>query len=157
MANNNQHKAEAVMLIRKPVSEVFNAFIDPGITKNFWFSKASSKLEQGKRLTWTWEMYNFSIPVFVKRIVPNEIIVIEWQSPPTNVEFNFKPLSGNATYVTIVHYGFNKTGDELLAQLKDSVGGFTTVLDGLKAYLEHGINLNLIADKYPNGFIQHGE
>jgi hypothetical protein len=23
------------------------------------------------------------------------------------------------------------------------------VLDGLKAYLEHNINLNLIADKYP--------
>ncbi|SJN17484.1 hypothetical protein FM120_00535 [Sphingobacterium faecium PCAi_F2.5] len=31
----------------------------------------------------------------------------------------------------------------------DSTGGFTTVLDGCKAYLEHGIDLNLIADKFP--------
>gem|GEM_PF-6143995 len=28
--------------------------------------------------------------------------------------------------------------------------GFTTVLDGLKAYLEHNLQLNLIADKFPH-------
>jgi len=31
----------------------------------------------------------------------------------------------------------------------DSTGGFTTVLDGAKAWLEHNINLNLIMDKFP--------
>jgi hypothetical protein len=30
------------------------------------------------------------------------------------------------------------------------------VLDGLKAYLEHGIDLNLIADKYPKEIMNHG-
>lgn len=30
----------------------------------------------------------------------------------------------------------------------DTTGGFTTVLDGLKAYLEHGIKLNLVEDKF---------
>lgn len=39
--------------------------------------------------------------------------------------------------------------------IKDSTGGFTTVLDGLKAFLEYNINLNLIADKYPKEVIQH--
>lgn len=29
------------------------------------------------------------------------------------------------------------------------MGGFTTVLDGLKAYLEHKIILNLTTDKFP--------
>jgi hypothetical protein len=42
------------------------------------------------------------------------------------------------------------TGEKLLAKIKDSTGGFTTVLDGLKAFLEHGINLNLVADKFPD-------
>lgn len=51
--------------------------------------------------------------------------------------------------MTITNYGFNNTGDKLIESIKDNTGGFTTVLDGLKAYLEHGINLNLIADKYP--------
>jgi len=43
-----------------------------------------------------------------------------------------------------------------LAVIKDSTGGFTTVLDGLKAFLEHNINLNLIADKFPKEVAQHG-
>jgi hypothetical protein len=29
-------------------------------------------------------------------------------------------------------------------------------LDGLKAFLEHGINLNLIVDKFPKEITQHG-
>jgi uncharacterized protein YndB with AHSA1/START domain len=156
MAYNDLNFAEAVMLIRKPTSEVFNSFIDPEITKNFWFTKSSGKLEQGKNITWTWEMYNISVTVYVRLVTPNEKIVIEWQTPVTTVEFNFKTLSSGDTYVTIRHFGFDKTGDDLLATIKDSVGGFTTVLDGLKAYLEHGINLNLILDKYPKEIFQHG-
>lgn len=156
MENKKQNIAEAVMLIRKPTSKVFEAFIDPEITKNFWFTKGSGKLSEEQNVTWEWEMYNISVPVLVRQIVPNEKIIIEWQIPTTTVEFNFKTLSSGDTYVTIRQSGFDKTGDELIAALNDSVGGFTTVLDGLKAYLEHGINLNLIADKYPKEIIQHG-
>lgn len=54
-------------------------------------------------------------------------------------------------------YGFSQTGDNLLEGVKDSTGGFTTVLDGLKAFLEHSINLNLIADKFPKELTQHGK
>jgi uncharacterized protein YndB with AHSA1/START domain len=32
------------MLIRKSVSEVFEAFINPDITTKFWFSKSSGRL-----------------------------------------------------------------------------------------------------------------
>lgn len=156
MADNNQNFAEAVMLIRKPTSEVFNAFIDPDITRNFWFSKGSDKLIEGKNVTWEWEMYNISFLVYTRQVILNEKIVIEWQKPTTTVEFNFKTLSSGYTYVIIRHFGFDQSGDELLAAIKDSVGGFTTVLDGLKAYLEYGINLNLIIDKYPTEVIEHG-
>jgi uncharacterized protein YndB with AHSA1/START domain len=155
--DKNQSISEAAMLIRRSTSDVFNAFIDPEITKHFWFTKGSDKLVEGQNLTWEWEMYNISFPVFVRKIIPNETILIEWQTPATTVEFNFKTLSTGNTYVMIKNYGFDKTGDELIATLMDSVGGFTTVLDGLKAYLEHGINLNLIADKYPKEVIQHGQ
>ena len=60
--------AKAAMLIRKPVSEVFEAFIDPAITTRFWFTKSNGRLEPGKRITWTWEMYNVSTEVEVKEI-----------------------------------------------------------------------------------------
>jgi hypothetical protein len=48
-----------------------------------------------------------------------------------------------------------ETGDELLAVIKRSTGGFTVLLDGLKAYMEHNINLNLIADKFPQEVFDH--
>ncbi len=145
------------MLIRKPVAEVFRAFIDPALTKNFWFSKGSDILEVGKTVIWEWEMYNISTIVSVIEIVPNKKILIEWDDPATIVDFEFKALSDSATYVTIKNYGFGKTGDELLQIIKDSTSGFTTVLDGLKAFLEHNINLNLIADKFPKEITQHGQ
>lgn len=159
MSDNNLKCAEADMLIRKPVSEVFQAFIDPEVTKYFWFTKGSGKLEVGKTVTWEWEMYNFSTKVVAKEIIPNQKITIDWftSDEPTQVDFNFQTLSDGSTFVRIKHYGFDKTGDELLQTIKDSTGGFTIVLAGLKAYLEHNINLNLILDKFPKELMQHGK
>lgn len=155
MLNKNNRCTEAQMLIRKPAAEVFEAFINPEITKNFWFTKSSGKLEVGKEVTWLWEMYNASAIVVAKEILENKKIVFEWGEPATIVELTFNSLSDGSTYVIAKESGYNKSGDELLAVIKDSTGGFTTVLDGLKAYLEHGINLNLIADKYPKEITQH--
>ena len=159
MAGDNLKFAEAHMLIRKPVSEVFKSFIDPELTKNFWFTKGSSKLAIGETVTWEWEMYNFSSIIFVKDILADKKIIIEWftTEPPTTVEFDFKTLSDGSTFVTIKHYGFNATGDDLFEVIKDSTSGFTIVLAGLKAFLEHNINLNLIADKFPKEITQHGK
>lgn len=149
MADNNLPEVVTQMMIRKPVAKVFQAFIDPAITKNFWFTKASDKLSIGKTVIWEWEMYGVSAKVLVKEIVKNEKIIIEWNEPPTTVEFEFQSLTNDSTYVVIKNYGFNLTGDKLIEAIRDNTGGFTTVLDGLKAYLEHNINLNLIADKFP--------
>jgi len=47
--NMNQEKkqfAEAGMLIRKPVEQVFEAFINPEITIKFWFSKSTGRLDE---------------------------------------------------------------------------------------------------------------
>jgi uncharacterized protein YndB with AHSA1/START domain len=148
--------ASAQMQIRKPVAEVFEAFIDPSITKNFWFTKSSGKLEPGKTVTWEWEMYNVSTKVVVKEIQKNKKIIIDWGEPATTVDFDFKSLSDGSTYVFIKHYDFHLSGDELIDVIRDSTGGFTTVVDGLKAYLEHGINLNLIVDKFPKEVTSHG-
>lgn len=142
---------EAQMLIRKPVSTVFKAFLDPNITTHFWFTKSSGPLEVGKTVTWEWEMYGVTTNVLVKDIVQNKKIATEWGDPATTVDYGFTPLSDNTTYVTIRNYGFRETGKELIPVIMDNTGGFTTVLDGLKAYLEHNIDLNLIGDKFPHG------
>ncbi|MEL6675821.1 MAG: SRPBCC family protein [Bacteroidota bacterium] len=140
---------ETQMMIRKPITEVFNAFIDPSITTHFWFTHSTGKLETGKTVTWTWNMYQVSAEVHVREIIQNQRISIAWDTPTTFVDFEFTALTDTTTYVIIKHHGFQQTGDELIQAIKDNTGGITTVLDGCKAYLEHGIELNLIADKFP--------
>jgi uncharacterized protein YndB with AHSA1/START domain len=151
------HKVEVQMLIRKPAGEVFKAFIDPAITTKFWFTKSSGPLEVGKTVIWEWEMYGASAAVVVKEIVEDKLICLEWGEPATWVDFNFTALTNDRTYVVIMQHGFDMTGDDLITAIKDSTGGFTTVLDGLKAYLEHDILLNLIADKFPPEMTKHGK
>jgi uncharacterized protein (DUF2249 family) len=41
-----------------------------------------------------------------------------------------------------------------VAQALDSTGGFSFVLAGVKAFLEHGIELNLIADHAPDALVE---
>jgi hypothetical protein len=83
--------AKAEMMIRKPVAEVFEAFIDP---------------------------------------------------------------PDSTTFVSITETGFSGDGDEIVKQALESTGGFTWVLAGLKALLEHNIHLNLVADRFPEGLEQ---
>ena len=55
------------------------------------------------------------------------------------------------TYVVIKNYGFHhQEGEDLIDAIKNNTGGFTTVLDGLKAYMEFGIELNLVKNKIPH-------
>lgn len=139
---------ETQMMIRKPAAIVFNAFIDPVITTKFWFTKSSGPLEEGKTVTWEWEMYKVSSEVTTKKIIPGKLISTEWGNPVTTVDYEFTALTESTTYVVIKNYGFNLSGKELIAAIMDNTGGFTTVLDGLKAYLEYGIELNLVGDKF---------
>jgi uncharacterized protein YndB with AHSA1/START domain len=87
------------MLVRRPVAEVFDAFVDPKVTTRFWFTKSSGRLEVRKQVTWTWEMYNHAIPVTVKEVEKNKRILIEWPGygSPTLVEFAFTPYGSDAT------------------------------------------------------------
>jgi len=145
------------MLIRKPVAEVFEAFVDPDITPKFWFTKSSGRLEVGKQVQWEWEMYGISIPVTAKTIEQNKRIVIEWPGyrGATTVEWTFAPQKDGTTFVSVTETGFTGDGDELVKQVTDSTQGHSLVLAGLKALLEHDVKLNLVADRYPKGIAEH--
>ncbi len=139
------------MLIRKPVAEVFEAFVDPAITTKFWFTRSSGRLEPGKEVRWDWEMFGLSTQVRVKAVEPDKRILIEWGDPPCPVEWLFIPRGDQATLVRISNWGFRGSDDEVVVQAIDSKGGFTMVLAGLKALLEQGVHLNLISDQFPDG------
>jgi uncharacterized protein YndB with AHSA1/START domain len=136
------------MLIRRPVREVFDAFIDPSVTTKFWFTKSSGKLEAGKRVRWEWEMYGVGTDVDVLEVERDRRISIRWSPPDwTSVEWTFTPVGDDSTYVNIINAGFKGDGDDVVAEAIDSMGGFTMVLCALKAWLEHNVILSVVADK----------
>lgn len=148
--------AKTGMLIRKPVAEVFEAFADPAIATQFWFTDSSGRLEAGKTVRWDWKMYGVFADVVVKAIEPHKRILIAWGGPgetPTDVEWTFKSHK-DGTFVEVVNSGFQGDGDSVTAQALHSTGGFSLVLAGAKALLEHNIRLNLVPDRFPAGLDQ---
>ncbi len=146
------YEGAAAMLIRKPAAEVFEAIVNPAITSRFWFTRGSGRLAKDARVRWDWEMYGVSAQVHVLEFEPDRRVLIEWSAagqPPTTVEWRLSARADGATYVTVAQRGFKGSQDEIVRQAIDSTGGFSFHLAGLKAVLEHDLELNLTADHHP--------
>lgn len=141
--------AQATMLIRRPVAEVFNAFVNPHVTSRFWFSRSTGALSAGHVATWYWDCYGVSRNVFVTAMETNRRIAYEW---PTPVEMSFAPRGDGWTFVSIAASGFPGTDDERVAQALDSTEGFNLVVSACKVFLEHGLDARLVQDKHPDGW-----
>lgn len=144
--------AKVEMMIRKPAAEVYQAFIQPEQTTKFWFTRSSGSLALGQTVRWEWEMYGAAADVTVLELDENCRIVVDFGS---RVEWTFTPRAADETIVTITNTGF--AGEDAVQQALDATEGFTIVLCGLKAYLEHGIVLGLVGDKAPDAHVVRGE
>ena len=144
------------MLIRRPVEDVFDAFVNPEITTKFWFNRSDGRIVVGKPVNWHWDNYGLTIRAVARKIERPTSLVVEWsaQGTPTVIEWMFTPVPDGA-FVEVTNRGFSGSGDERVKQAVDSAQGFSFVLAGLKALLEHGLQLNLIADRYPQGVAAH--
>ncbi len=160
MASNQipEPAARTGMLIHRPVREVFEAFVDPAITTRFWFTESTGRLEPGAEVTWTWSMYGVSDRIRVHEFEPDRRVEFDWSldDDPTTVVWMFTELDDRGTFVEVINYGFDGTEAEKAAAALDSVGGFCLVLAGAKALLEHGIELNLVGDRFPAEMTGHG-
>jgi uncharacterized protein YndB with AHSA1/START domain len=148
--------AKSQTLIRRPISEVFEAFVDPTITCRFWYSKGSGLLEPGKKVRWDREMYDDGTNVVVKAIDVNRRILIEWNGPenPSEVEWTFEPHNGDKTWVMVENRGFSGTPEEQMKEALNSTEGFTFLLGGAKIWLEHGIEPRFVLDHNPDGLVE---
>ncbi|RWC49143.1 MAG: polyketide cyclase [Mesorhizobium sp.] len=143
--------AEAGMLIRRPVADVFEAIVDPAITTKFWFTHGSGRLDSAEKVHWEWRMYGVSTTVDVSEIVANKKIVMRWSDPPTTVIWTFTEMPDETTFLEVRNFGFAGNGDQQVKEAVGSTGGFTLVLAGAKAWLEQGLTLGLIGDRHPKG------
>jgi uncharacterized protein YndB with AHSA1/START domain len=150
---NQEIAAKAEMLIRSPVAKVFDAFVDPAVTSKFWFSRGSAKLEAGKTVRWDWDMHGFSADAKVKALEPNKRLLVEWTAygVPTDIEWVFSSRPDGTTFVSITNSGFGGSPQETAHAAVSATEGFSLVLAGAKALLEHDVLLNLVPDRFPDG------
>ena len=143
--------AKARIRIRRPRSEVFAAFADAEKMSKFWFSRQDSGLTEGETSTWFLgvgpDAYSFEVQV--KEFCEPERIVIEWQGLDghyTKVTWTFEEVNEGHTILTIEESGFSGDGKSIVARIVDSTCGFNQVIVAAKALVEHGIELNVVAD-----------
>ena len=151
MKSPHRPVAKMELLIRKPVADVFEAFVNPDAITKFWFNRSSGRIETGATVTWYWDLYNASSVVKVLEVEKEHRFCIEWDADsdnPSNVEWKFEDRAERGTYVSVVHSGFDKEAEDFIEQIVDSTGGFPLVLAAAKVYLEHGIELNIVADRF---------
>jgi uncharacterized protein YndB with AHSA1/START domain len=134
--------------IQKPVEEVFDAVHNPDkLSGYFTNGGASAPLHEGTTVEWTFADTPGEkigpFPVKVKKVIPNELIVFEWEGAKgrdTRVEMNFEKTGPEETLVTISETGWKETQQELDRSYGNCMG-WSQMLSALKAYVEYGINL----------------
>lgn len=151
--------AKAQTIIHKPAEAVFAAFVDPAHMCKFWFPRSDGPLEQGKTVHWFIGTADDSMQIEVKVIslAPSESIVIEWgvaqgedTSSFTTATWTLEAMDDaqddQGTVLKIQESGFTGTPEEITARALDSTGGFNQVVIAAKAYLEHGVAVNIVTD-----------
>ena len=142
--------AKAAIRIRRPPSDVFNAFADAGAMSKFWFTRHDDGLEAGRAVTWFLGSGEdaFSFDVYVKELRHPDKLVIEWENGEgrTDVTWSFAETADGDTILTIEETGYAGSHEEIVERALDSTGGFNQVIMAAKALVEHGIALNVVAD-----------
>jgi len=127
--------------ILKPVSEVFEAIVDPEKMANYFIGKGSGRMEEGKEIEWKFPEFDMQFPITVGKIEKDNYVSYYWDvnEKKNLVEITLAPF-GKGTVVTVTEKGMenNKEG---ISWLMGNTEGWANFLACLKAYLEYGINL----------------
>lgn len=134
------------MLVRRPAAEVYEAFADPDRVRRFWLAASSGRLETGTRVHWTFKVAGAETDVDVIEADPGRLLDLRWDDgQPVRITFEDR---GGVTLVGVLVTGFG--GDEPAAVAVETMSGFTLVLASLKMWLEHGVEGDLMYDKFPD-------
>jgi uncharacterized protein YndB with AHSA1/START domain len=139
--------------IAKPVSEVFEAVVNPDRLSSFFTTGgAKGRLEPGAVVTWDFHDFPGAFPVQVVEIEQDKRIVLRWDAAEdtaapdasgarrTTVTMTFEPIGKDRTPVRISEQGWSDSPEGHTASYRNCEG-WTGMLCAMKVWLEHGINL----------------
>jgi uncharacterized protein YndB with AHSA1/START domain len=109
---------------------------------NYFISKGSGRMEEGKELIWKFPEFDMEAPIRTGKIEKNKYISFYWDIDGLELltEMTLTSKANNSTLVSITEK--SRENDE--AGIKWLIGnteGWANFLACLKAWLEYGINL----------------
>lgn len=139
---NKTLEVKAALQVQKPIDVVFEAIVNPEKMSNYFISKASGRIEEGKKIMWRFPEFDMEFPIRVGKVEKDKFISFYWDVDGIELltEITLIPKVNNSTLVRITEK--SRENDE--AGIKWLVGnteGWANFLACLKAYLEYGINL----------------
>jgi uncharacterized protein YndB with AHSA1/START domain len=138
---------KASIQIQKPVEEVYEAIANPQKMAQYFISKGSGRLEEGKEVIWQWPEFP-EIKCVVNNIKTegNHFISFVWDNDTTvEIKLEKQPDSSVVVRVEEKEKDLNEAGLKWLAQ---NTEGWANFLACMKAYLEYGINLRVGAFEF---------
>jgi len=139
---NELLEIKTAIQILKPVNEVFEAIVDPTKMSNYFISKSTGRMEEGRQLKWQFPEFEMEFPIRVGKIEKDKYISFYWDLDGIEllVEITLTSIDNTATLVTITEKS-RKNDEAGIKWLKGNTEGWANFLACLKAYLEYGINL----------------
>lgn len=141
-------KFEVSGRIGRPVSDVFEAFVNPdSLSSYFATGGATGRIEQGATVTWAFHDYPGAFPVDVVEVEKDKRIVLKWgrdDAPGghaiTTVIIRFEPTDDGRTIVSISEEGW-PASEKGFDNSYGNCMGWSHMLCFMKAWVERGINL----------------
>ena len=137
--------ARAAMLIRRPATEVFDAFVQPGLITKFWLEGTSGPLGQGAQVEWQFMVPGATERVRVTAFDQPRHLAFAWSASGLVVDMKFSEERKGITVVSVEVRGFSTEGG--MDQVVNTTEGFCIVLCDLKVLLESGHSAGLVRDK----------
>jgi uncharacterized protein YndB with AHSA1/START domain len=138
------HTSKSSMLIRRPVAEVFRAFVEPRMITSFWLEATTGPLAKGAQVTWRFLVPGATETVTVTAFDDQKRIAFDW-SNWISVSMTFEPYDKSSTRLAVEATGFR--GKTAEAAVVGATEGFTIVLCDVKTLLETGQSAGLVRDK----------
>jgi uncharacterized protein YndB with AHSA1/START domain len=145
----NDLEIKTAIQVSKPANEVFEAIVDPDKMSNYFISKGSGRLEEGKTIMWRFPEFDMEFPVRPGKIEKDSYISFSWdmEGKELIVEFTLGRMDNGSTLVTVTEKSM-KNDEAGIKWLQGNTAGWANFLACLKAYLEYGINLRKGAFDY---------
>jgi len=139
---NELLEIKTAIQILKSVNEVFEAIVNPSKMSNYFISKSTGRMEEGRQLKWQFPEFEMEFPIRVGKIEKDKYISFHWDLDGIEllVEITLTSIDNTSTIVTITEKG-RKNDEAGIKWLKGNTEGWANFLACLKAYLEYGINL----------------